>query len=88
MSSYLLCRIIRYWLCAEYYGRMIPISMHSITVNKIKMYENGNQSISIDEVKRMLQKAYYIADSRIDNNVKEVIKEYYEKHFKEKIEIF
>lgn len=70
------------------YGRMIPISMHSITVNKIKMYENGNQSISIDEVKRMLQKAYYIADSRIDNNVKEVIKEYYEKHFKEKIEIF
>lgn len=70
------------------YGRMIPIAMHSITVNQIKMYENGNQSINLEEVKEMRKKAYYIADSRNDDNVKEVIKKTYEKNFKEKINIF
>lgn len=70
------------------YGRMIPISMQSITVNQISMYENGNKSINLDDVKRMRQKAYYIADSRNDDNVKKIIKESYERYFKEKIDIY
>lgn len=68
------------------YGRMIPIAMYSITINQIKLYENGNHSIKLEEVKEMRKKAYYIAKARNDNNVKEIIKESYENYFDDKID--
>lgn len=67
------------------YGRMIPIVMYSITVNQTNMFENGNHSIDLEEVKEMRKKAYYIAEARNDNNIKEIIKNAYENYFKEKI---
>ena len=70
------------------YVRMIPIVIYSITVYQIKMYENGNESIDLENVKQMGRNAYFTAAARNDEKVKEQIKESYEKYFNEKIDVF
>lgn len=70
------------------YGRMIPIVIYSITVYQIKIYETGNESIDLENVKQMRRNAYFTAAARNDEKVKEQIKESYEKYFNEKIDVF
>lgn len=69
------------------YGYIIPIALNGIVWSKIKMYENGDVSINLEELKKLKRQAYYIAAARNDFNSKEVIKKSFELKYEEEIEI-
>ena len=69
------------------YGHMIPIAMNGIVWCKIQMYENGNNTINMDEIKKIKRRAYYIAAAQGDTSAMDILKKSFEQYFDERIEI-
>ena len=68
-------------------GYMVPIAMHGIVWSKMRMYRNGDETIDLEELKKMKQQAYYIAAAKDDYVIKDIIKKTYKEDFGEDINI-